>query len=84
MDSFSLVTAVRTFSLVLQDAEGEEESIPLPLAKLLGAVSAKTVVQADEDDRNDQDNSADRFYLVARAQETSPTGLGEQKWQGGE
>ena len=78
------MTAVRTFSLVLQDAEGEEESIPLPLAKLLGAVSAKTVVQADEDDRNDQDNSADRFYLVARAQETSPTGLGEQKWQGGE
>ena len=55
-----------------------------PLAKLLGAVSAKMVVQANENDRNDQDNSADRFYLVARAQETFPAGLGEQKWRGGE
>jgi hypothetical protein len=42
------------------------------------------VVQADENDRDDQDNSADSLYLVARAQETLSTGLGEQKWQGGE
>jgi len=42
------------------------------------------VVQANENDGNDKDDSADHLYLVARAQETFPVSLGEQQREGGE